>query len=155
MGAYSFKSVGKTQAATAAEVLPVTPVPIGIKTPVRLGGDSGIFEMHTSMADQVHDNLRNLMLTNWGERLGLYNFGANLRPLTSELVAQEAFDAEAISRIRAAVAAWMPFVDLEDFASLIDHSENKNTAVYRITVTYNVPALGVKARALQVTLYAI
>ena len=38
---------------------------------------------------------------------------------------QEAFDAEAISRINSAVAQWMPFIDLEDFQSNIDNSENK------------------------------
>lgn len=155
MGSYSFKSSGKTQEQKTIEQLTQTAIPVGIKTPLRLGGDEGIYAMHTSLADQVHDNLRNLLQTNWGERLGLYDFGANLRPLVTEFVSQDDFDAQAVQRISNSVSKWMPFVGLEDFLSEIDRTENKNTAVVRITVTYSIPALSVTKRALQVTLYVI
>lgn len=154
MGSFNFKSVGKTQLQRATTELEVTPLPIGIKTPITIGTDS-LFEMHTSMADQVHDNLRNLILTNWGERLGLYYFGANLRPITTELVSLDDFDAAAVSRISDAVSRWMSYVSLEEFLSEVDRTENTNTAVVRLTITYSIPMLNVTKRTLQVTLYAI
>ena len=95
--------------------VPGTPTPIGIKTPLRPGGNNGIFDGHFVLKDQVKDNLRNLMLTNWGERLGLYNFGANLRPLTTEIVGQDSFDAQATERSKGAVDRWMPYVSLDTF----------------------------------------
>lgn len=155
MGTYSFKSSGKTQAQKVAEALEKTATPIGIKTPLRLGEQDGIFAMNYSLAEQMHDNFRNLLMTNWGERLSLYDFGANLRPLMSEFTTLDNFDAQAIERISGAAARWMPYISLEDFISDVDRTENKNTAVIRITVTYNIQALNVQRRALQIVLYAM
>lgn len=101
------------------------------------------------------DNLRNLIMTNWGERLGLYNFGANLRPLTTNLVSQDDFDSAAISSIKSAVQTWMPYIDLQNFTSSINRTQNQNTAVIVLTITYNIPNLNVSNQQLQVTMYAI
>lgn len=155
MATYSFKSVGKTQTQTKDEELVSTQIPFGIKTPMQIGGPEGIFAMNYDLADQFADNLRNLLQTNWGERLGIYNFGANLQPLTTEFVSQDDFDAAAIERIKTAVGKWMPFIDLEDFSSTIDRENNVNTGIVNIVVTYNIPALDVKKKAVQVTLYVI
>jgi len=157
MGLYSFKSAGKTQEQKLVEQLTSAVVPIGIKTPLRLGyGEQAeILAMHSSLTDQVHDNLRNLLMTNWGERLGSYDFGANLRPLMSDLVSLDDFDSKTIERISSAVSRWMPYVSLEDFISVTDHTDNKNTAIIRVTVTYSVIALNVKSRALELVLYAM
>ncbi len=157
MGSYSFKSAGKTQEEQLAQTLAKTVVPIGFKTPLQLGygTQDGIFAMHTTLIDQVHDNLRNLLLTNWGEHLGIYDMGANLRPLVTEFTTQDDFDAQAIQRIKSAVTRWMPFINLEDFLSETDREENVNTGIVRITVSYTIPALNTGKRALQVTLYVL
>lgn len=155
MGTFSFKSSGKTQEQKAIESLSQSSTPIGIKTPMRLSDTDGLLAMNFVLADQVGDNLRNLILTNWGERLGHYDFGANLRPLTTEFVSQNDFDSKAIERIRQTVGRWMPYIDLEDFASNVNRVQNKNTAVLDITITYNIPSLNVKGAKLQVTLYVI
>ena len=58
---------------------------IGIKTPLELGsGRDGMLKMHDNLKNQIKDNLKNLLLTNHGERLGNYNFGANLDELLFE-----------------------------------------------------------------------
>ena len=155
MASYSFKSVGKTQERSKLEILKTTQIPYGIKTPLQLGTTEGILSMNYSLESQFADNLRNLLLTNWGERLGIYKFGANLKPITTELVSQDDFDGEAISRIKSAVEKWMPFIDLEDFSSVIDRNENKNTATIKITISYNISALQVINKSLQIVLYAI
>ena len=155
MASFSFKSSGKTQVQSVAEKVETSASPVGIKTPLRLGSAEGIFEMTYDMADQVGDNLRNLLLTNTGERLGLCNFGANLRPLMSEFTTQENFDVEATTRIKAAVSKWMPYIELDSFLSEVNRNDNKNTAVIDVTVTYNVPALNLKDRKIQVVLYAM
>lgn len=156
MGTFTFKSSGVTQDQQIVNSLLASPVPIGITTPLRFGSAEGIFAMSYNLADQVHDNLRNLILTNWGERLGFYDFGANLRELTTDFAAQDDFDSQAIQRIGSAVAKWMPFVNLESFISEIDRTEqHKHTATVKLTVTYNIPALGVTKRALQVILYVL
>jgi len=154
VGTYSFKSSGKTRIDLATEAPQVTRLPIGLKTPLRLD-DKNLFAMHYEVADQVHDNLRNLLLTNWGERVGFYTFGANLRELTTELSSLDAFDEAAIERIRNAVSTWMPFVTLNDFVSEIDNQTNKKIGIIKIKITYNVPQLNIQNRSLQVSLYVI
>lgn len=155
MATYSFKSSGKTQSQKDSETTVISPIPYGIKTPLELGSTEGIFVMNYSLEDQFADNLKNLLLTNWGERVGLYQYGANLKPVTTELVSQDDFDNAAISRIKNAVDKWMPFVDLEDFSSVIDRDGNKNTSIININITYNIPALKVFRKGLQIKLYAI
>lgn len=154
MPTFTFKSSGVTQAQSDATQLAVTPKPIGIRTPLSLG-DNDIVATTTNLGIQLTDNLRNLILTNWGERLGFYDFGANLRPLMAELVSQDDFDSEAISRIKDAVTKWMPYVELQEFLSETDRTENKNTAVIRLTITFNIPSINLFQRKLQVTLYAM
>lgn len=155
MATYNFKSVGKTTEQLNDERLSTSAIPFGIKTPIELGSSEGILKMNYSLAEQFHDNLRNLLLTNWGERLGLYTFGANLKPLTTEFTNLDNFDSQAIERIKNAVSEWMPFIDLENFESAIDRKENKNTAILTVSITYNIPALEVIAKGLQIVLYVI
>lgn len=154
MSVYNFKSSGKTAVKSKEEIPVFTRNPVGIKTPLRLN-DNNLFAMHYDNADQVHDNLRNLLLTNWGERLGFYYFGANLRDLTSELSSLDAFDSEAIQRIKDSVSTWMPFVSLKDFSSRFDREENENVGILKIAITYNVPQLKIENRALQISLHVI
>lgn len=154
MGSFSFKSSGVTATDAAANALATTPTPIGIKTPLSLGNDD-LLSMNFSLATQLTDNLRNLILTNFGERLGFYDFGANLRPLMTDLVSLDDFDSQAISSIRTATQRWMPYIDLQDFLSEPVRQQNGSTAVIRLVITFDIPDLNVRGRKLEVTLYAI
>jgi phage baseplate assembly protein W len=147
--------VGITQQTAAASQTATAPLPIGIKTPLELGYQDGLLVMHYSLEDQLADNLKNLLLTNWGERVGQYFFGANLRPLTTEFVSQDNFDAEAVVRIKSAVTKWMPFIDLVDFISETNRYENKNIGIIEIGISYNIPAIAVTNKKLKITLYVL
>lgn len=148
---YSFKSVGN-KVEDYLEKEEEIKLPIGIMTPLRLSNKYGIFDMHTDMGKQISDNLRNLLLTNHGERLGFFDFGANLGPLVFELGAESA-DEVAIKRIGESVKKYMPFVDLQDFQSFVDHFDNKEVAKIGVRVTYLIPALDQNLRSLEVLLY--
>jgi phage baseplate assembly protein W len=157
---YKFKSSG-TQSlkdfVNTQNQIQQTFIPIGLKTPLRLGQTSidGFYSVHYDLGDQIQDNLRNLIQTNWGERLGLYNYGANLLPLMTDLVNTVNFENEAIQRISNAISRWMPYVSPKTFVSSIDHMNNKNTAVIKLTIGYDIPSLGITNKQLLVTLYAI
>lgn len=155
MATYSFKSVGKTQDKNAQEQISESPIPFGIKTPLELGSSEGILAMNYDLAVQFADNLRNLLMTNWGERLGLYQFGANLKPLTTEFVSQDDFDSQAIERIKAAVERWMPYIELDNFSSVVDRNENYNTGIIKVNVTYAIPSLNIVNQGVQIVLYVI
>ena len=153
---YSFKSSGTTvtEYDQRRKGLTTEAPPIGIKTPVALADRGKNFlQMHTNFADQVHDNLKNLILTNHGERLGHPQFGANLMELTFE-IQEEGGQAEAMTRITKAVGRYMPYVSLENFSPVVDNFDNKEVAKIGIVIGYTVPKLRTEIRYLEVILYA-
>jgi phage baseplate assembly protein W len=158
MATIDFRSVGKTRQQRREETVAVTQIPVGIATPLRHGEDGNFFAVHYDLHSSVADNMRNLILTNWGERVAQYDFGANLRPLLSEFVSLDDFDAKAVERISGAVAKWMPYVSLESFTFNTDHVGNKTAnglAVIVVQIVYSIPALQVISKILEVTLYVM
>ncbi len=158
MAEISFKSVGLSK---DSEYLKqnsfIEPLPIGIVTPIRIGkGRSDLFEMHFDPIAQIGDNLRNLILTNHGERLGRYNYGANLRPLLTELTSKEDWDAEAMRKIVFAVKSSMPEVELDTFNSEFHQvetvSESSGMAQIKMTIKYAIPKFRKMDLAIEVTM---
>jgi len=147
MAQFSFKNVGKTAESVFTEQLAVQRTPISPAMPLRLAGSgTDLFTVHYTLADAIHDNLKNLLLTNRGERLVHTDYGANLLPLASEYVDTESFDVEATQRIKSAVSKWMPFVELDDYVSSI-----KNDTI-TIDISYNVSTINVSGKRLQIQL---
>lgn len=149
---YSFSSVGvkKTQFDEVNQAAVIEP-PIGIKTPLELGDSAdGIFRMHRSLADQIKDNMINLILTNQYERVGFPDFGANLKPLLHELGSNNG-DEEAMARIQRAVAKYMPFVILENFITTPLSSEDSSLAKIKMVITYSVPRANVTSQSISIT----
>lgn len=133
-------------------------VPIGIKTPVELDLSTNTFlAMHTSVRAQIGDNLKNLLATNWGERLGLYDFGANLTGLLSEFTNLEDFENEAALRINTAIQRWMPYVEPIDLESELDREYRDITSLahLKIILTYAIPMLQVSRDKVEVNLVAM
>jgi len=127
---------------------------IGIKTPLELGsGRDGLFRMHKDLKDQIKDNFKNLLMTNHGERLGNYNFGANLEELAFELATDE-IEKEAISRINNAVGRFMPYISLTGFEAFTEHSDNEHTAKIGVRVLYAVPGLNLSNQVVEVIIRA-
>ena len=151
---YSFKSSGLTLE-EEQQLQPNTPneLPLGLKTPLSFGiFDEGLFNMHKDVGDLLADNFRNMLLTNHGERLIHYDFGANLRELTFELGTED-IDSAAMARIQATTSRYMPFIKLVEFASFTDHLDNSDVAKIGLSVGYNIPALNVFNRRVDITLY--
>lgn len=152
MAAIDFKSVGEKSADLRFQP-EINQEPIGIKTPLRLGTQNdGVFSMHFNIADQIQDNFRNLLLTNHGERLGLYDFGANLRELSLEH-GQDTFDGEAIVRIKDAVNKYMPFIGLGTFESKLLPNRNGLIERVNIKITYDVARLGIIGKEIEVSIF--
>lgn len=156
MARISFKDVGIQGLDNEIQSVDEKPrIPIGIKTPLELdqSDSDAIFKMHFNLADQVSDNLRNLILTNNGERLAFPDFGANLRPLLTEFPNKDSFDATAMQRIKKSVAKYMSYVNLVAYESKFDRYENVYTGIYRLLIVYAVPNLNIPETPLEVTLY--
>lgn len=156
---YDFKSVGENvtqyKQSRRLEAKDFSRKPIGIRTPVELSyGEAGLLAMHFNLGDQIKDNLRNLLLTNHGERLGHYDYGANLQELAFELGSSD-FDTEAMMRIKDAVGKFMPFIILQEFEPFqkLDSTSNE-LAVVGIRIKYNSPAAKLTTQMIEVIIYA-
>lgn len=145
--AISFKDVGVRQDEELNSTLNknVSVLPFGIKTPLELSnGTNDIFVMHTNVRDQVRDNLKNLLYTNYGERLVQYSYGANLKPLCSEYSNKDNFDTEAMLNINTAIQKWMPYVTPLEFNSeIMKNGEQTDLTKLKISIVYSVPKLKV------------
>lgn len=129
------------------------PTPIGIKTPMEYGTNgTDTFWMHTKIEDQIADNLRNLILTNHGERLGRYLYGANLKELLFEFTTQDDFDNEVGLRINTAISSWMPFIEPIRFDTKPLFNSNNGIAQVQIILLYNVSKLNMFGKALNIVL---
>lgn len=130
-------------------------IPIGVKTPVRIDTSGRtLFEMNYNLGDQIADNLRNLLQTNWGERLALYNYGANLVPLCFDYSNKEDFDNEAIVRINSAITKWMPFVTPLFYDSTVESNEELGSiAKVKILLIYSVQQAGINEAKIETTIY--
>ena len=157
MANISFKNVGiKTFETNKTNIVDNSVIPFGIKTPLEFGEDgNGFLKMNTDVGTQLLDNLKNLLLTNWGDRVGLYQYGANLQELVADFSSQENFDSEAMLRINTAVSQWMPYVDLIGFSSEPSYENNRYTGVIRITIEYSIPQVQVYNKQIVVTLYVV
>lgn len=153
---YDFLSVGERESTYRRRTNVTQPqIPIGIKTPLEKGQDvDGLFVMHKNLEDTISDNLRNLLLTNHGERLFRYDYGANLRELAFELGTEEG-DTEAILRIREAVSKYLPYVNLQTFESRQTPSTYTESSKVIIKVTYVVPGVSQKQRMIEVIISAV
>ena len=158
-GSISFKSVGEKIKAfrERSTVVPRQKLPIGIKTPLNLKR-SGLFEMNYDLEDQIKDNLRNLLLTNKGERLGNPAFGADLRKIQYDISNKEEAAIALMSAIQEAVNTFMPFVQLQDFKT----SQIKSEMISKddgslgpggqilLRITYSVPQINNNIVGLQI-----
>tara|TARA_R110002060_G_scaffold71932_1_gene80593 strand:- start:256 stop:696 length:441 start_codon:yes stop_codon:yes gene_type:complete len=126
---------------------------IGIKTPVQFSDGDGLFAMHTDVVKNIKDNFNNLLLTNHGERLGLFDFGANIRPLLFDLGKAD-FDAIAISRINKAISKYMPFIEPLTFETFEEGLNEQDLATVGVRITYNIPSLNVNNQGIEIILQA-
>lgn len=86
--------------------------PINLQYPMRKSPE-GAFATNSSTLDAVADNLKILILTNYGERPIHYDFGANLREVIFEMQGDD-LRQSVKDHIVSAVERWMPFVNVLD-----------------------------------------
>ena len=154
----NFKSVGKSTRAIkqiSEETQVVTP--IGLKSPLSLGSDN-TFATNNDLFEQVRHNLKDLILTNHGERLVHYFYGANLIELATERTSLEEYDNEVAARIIQAVQTWMPYVSLNELIpldepdDLLGRSRTSTIPVRRYLITYEMPQINSPKQSLEIVI---
>jgi len=162
MASFNFKSSGikVTDRAVSEDTITKKKRDIGIKTPLTQFQQRQIFDMHDNPIEQLKDNFRNLLLTNAGERLGLYDFGADLNAILFEFSANDKVESEAIDRISRAVEKYMPGLEITTISEVeIDRNEkaeiNKRSQTKkRLRIEFSVPKARIGNQVIEVTIQA-
>jgi phage baseplate assembly protein W len=130
-----------------------TPIPYGVVTPLQLPNKTGeTLKTTTDIVEGVVDNFKNMLLTNYGERLGKPNFGANLNALLAERVSQEEWNLQASNQIRTTTQIYMPYITITSISSGIIKAENDGFSRTLISVIFSIPAVGVQDKRADITL---
>lgn len=130
--------------------------PIGIITPLVAGDD--IFKMNTSPIRQLTDNFRNLIMTNHGERLGMFNFGANLNSLLFDFSNNPNYTDLVSETIIEATNKYIPSIAINNIEVIPVDVDEKNEAnrlglaKVRLRIQYTVPKFNSPQLGLEVDL---
>jgi phage baseplate assembly protein W len=86
-------------------------VTIGLGLPMQYDDVNGFFPGHSTTLSQAGSNLRNLLLTNKGERVGQPTFGADLLLVLFEPMSENLLDRLEES-IKEAISEWLPYISI-------------------------------------------
>jgi|TARA_R110000824_G_scaffold218036_2_gene404509 phage baseplate assembly protein W len=100
---------------------------IGLELPLN-HGQEGFFTQTKTSLEQTKSNIKNLLLTKIGERLGNPTFGSNLFGVLFE---QEGDDIEdkVEEAIRSAMSVWLPFVNISNIETVFSLRNNINVSI--------------------------
>ena len=102
---------------------------IGLALPIK-PDDNNVFSLTKNSYDQVRHNLRNLLLTNVGERVYQPEFGSRLRELCFEQL-DDTLPQRVEDEIRRAVNFWLPYVNIVQIETLTEE-DNKSKIFVRV-----------------------
>ena len=123
---------------------------IGLGLPLNHDKD-GFFNRTKTSLEQTKSNIKNLLLTRKGERLGNPNFGSNLFAVVFE---QEGSDVEnkAEEAIRSAMSEFLPFVIIDNIEASFS-ARNNNIINVSIQFSLNVDTTSSEKISIDVTNY--
>lgn len=108
---------------------------VGVTLPLH-SGKTGHFNQSKTIREQVYSNMKNLILTAKGERLGQPDFGCDVNRIIFEPISESTSDSIEES-VRAAVATWLSYVTLQNVIVSLDEQDN-NKIILSIEYTTDV-----------------
>ena len=92
------------------------------------------YELNKNLKDSVQQNLKNLLLTNQGERVFDIKFGASLRSFLFEL-SNDSIRSAITERINSQIQEYMPFINVDELQIDLDPDNNKLSISLAYTIT--------------------
>ena len=97
---------------------------VGVTLPLRRG-ITGHFRQAKTIREQVYSNMKNLILTAKGERLGQPDFGCDVNRIIFEPIS-ESTKASIEESVKDAIATWLSYVTIQNvIVSLDEQDTNK------------------------------
>jgi phage baseplate assembly protein W len=123
---------------------------IGFTIPfVRSTGSLGLFYATSTTLAAAKEDLRSLLLTNWGERPMHFNLGCNLKEFLFSQMREGETDVLIEERIRSQVSKWLPFLAINQILVSFptEHAVNVNMSFYMISNPSSVDNITVEVSA--------
>jgi phage baseplate assembly protein W len=109
-------------------------------------GNNGYFAVNYTTKEQIKSDLRNLILTNRGERLMQPEFGCNLRQALFEQIDEGGGVYTYIqTEIETAIARWLPFITVENVSVFSDDNSKDNNSI-QVQLNYRLAFAGNNSR---------
>ena len=109
---------------------------VGVSLPIG-GGNNGYFAVNYTTKNQIKSNLKNLILTEPGERLSNPKFGTPLRQFIFEPYEEGDFEMRIENVITKAISTYLPYVTIE---SIIFENNNdvKDKHLVNLELKYSI-----------------
>ena len=109
---------------------------VGVSLPIG-GGNNGYFAVNYTTKNQIKTNLKNLILTEPGERLSNPKFGTPLRQFIFEPYEEGDFEMRIENVITKAISTYLPYVTIE---SIIFENNNdvKDKHLVNLELKYSI-----------------
>ena len=109
---------------------------IGIELPLNHNIENGFFSRTKTALEQTKSNIKNLLMTRKGERLGNPTFGSDLFAVLFE---QEGDDIESRVEevIRSAMSRWLPFIIIDEIQTKFSE-RNRNAINVSMRFSINI-----------------
>ena len=122
---------------------------IGLELPLNFSGNNGFFNRTKTAIQQAKHNIKNLLLTKRGERLGNPTFGSELFGVLFE---QEGTDIESKveSAVRSAIIEWLPFVNIDNIETIFS-TNNRNTINVSMQFSLDIDPTSIEKLNIEVT----
>ena len=113
---------------------------IGVQVPLSYGGTYGFFNQSKTLFEQVKSNIRNLILTNLGERIFQPELGSNVQSIifeniTNDLISDVRDKVE--EAVREAISQWLPYVILNE-VNVFQDENNPNKVFLQIEYSISI-----------------
>ena len=157
---FKFKSVGEQPSDRRNDNTGrITPQNLGFKTPLRSSGNTDIFDMHQDPRHQLKDNLKNLILTNKGERLGMPEYGVSLKSISYDFSNKKDYVSIVEQQIIEQTRTYIPAiviktvaVDINDETEMIV-TNSQGLSLLKMTVTFDIPIVRAENLAIQIAMF--
>ncbi len=148
-----FKGAGTPITQRVETQQPVNPLPFSVVIPLQFPNTIGeTLKTTTDIAESITSNFKNMLLTNYGERIGKPDFGADLESMLSERISQEEWNSQVSSKIRETTRKYMPYVTIDSISSSELKAINDGFSRTVVSVVFSVANLGIQGRRIDLTL---
>jgi phage baseplate assembly protein W len=116
---------------------------VGVSLPFTIG-NNGFFAVTYTTKEQIKSNLKNLILTNRGERLMQPEFGCNLRQAIFEQIGPDTYN-YIRSEIENSIQRWLPYIIVNDVNISSDSTATDNNRI-NVRLDYTLAYAGNNSR---------